>query len=119
MALHQRVARASTSTGLCVASTTKLTTTSVISTVSKCSFLLFLLFFLDSLCISMAVRQQEHTCCLGFHSHPVLPVGRKVEKAHDGPCQGVPQVCVCQPIYLPVCGSDGRTYSNLCELKCQ
>ena len=43
-----------------------------------------------------------------------------VHKAYDGECspdQHAP--CVCQPIYLPVCGLDNQTYPNQCELECR
>ena len=48
-----------------------------------------------------------------------LFVFRGVEKAHDGKCGDRPAVCICQPVYRPVCGVDGHTYSNLCEMDCR
>ncbi|XP_028168242.1 serine protease inhibitor dipetalogastin-like isoform X2 [Ostrinia furnacalis] len=27
--------------------------------------------------------------------------------------------CACARIYQPLCGSDGQTYNNLCELQCR
>ena len=35
-----------------------------------------------------------------------------------GVCQ-TPKSCNCETTFVPVCGVDGKTYTNLCELKCQ
>merc|ERR1719320_2438559 len=48
-------------------------------------------------------------------------VGRPIYVAYGGPCVVVPirsnDACdVCQRIFRPVCASDGKTYSNQCNL---
>jgi len=51
-------------------------------------------------------------------------VGRPIYVAYGGPCVVVPirsnDACdVCQRIFRPVCASDGRTYTNACEMKAE
>ncbi|CAG7825905.1 unnamed protein product, partial [Allacma fusca] len=54
---------------------------------------------------------------------------RRIKKAYNGKCKrrskkrptkkpGCKQRCVCPYHYWPVCGSNGKTYSNDCALKC-
>ncbi|XP_017778279.1 PREDICTED: turripeptide Gsp9.3-like [Nicrophorus vespilloides] len=49
---------------------------------------------------------------------------RSVREAHQGPCgvqnvRGRRDLCSCPDNHFPVCGSNGQTYANHCELKCE
>lgn len=44
---------------------------------------------------------------------------RNVSKAHDGECATHTNTCICPRIYQPVCGQDGHTYENQCQMDCR
>lgn len=46
---------------------------------------------------------------------------RDITITNYGSCNtviGIKPLCGCKPDYQPVCGSDGMTYNNLCDLRC-
>ena len=58
-------------------------------------------------------------CCVVVAFTYVSSFHRNIHKSHDGACEHGPPVCVCPRILLPVCGINGVTYSNQCEMECR
>jgi hypothetical protein len=79
-----------------------------------------LLFFIFSFLLSSCGEQKIHSETATPVIAGVSPTPKQEKSIEIPELQNIPDIkkCVCVQLWMPVCGVNGKTYSNACFAKC-